>query len=70
MKKYYPGEPVNIHIESLKILSGRTIGYLPPKEGKGKLPLFCGKGERLMTIYAMNGIIYQTPVNHVDVTFI
>ena len=28
------------------------IGQLPPKKGKGKLTLFCGNGERLITIYA------------------
>ena len=32
---------------------------LPPKKGKGKLPLFCGNGEQVIPIYAykrhMNG---------------
>ena len=26
---YYPDEPVDIHVQSLLILSIRTIGYLP-----------------------------------------
>ena len=29
----------------------RTIGWLPQKKGKSKLPLFCGNGERVNFIY-------------------
>ena len=32
-EKYYPGEPVNIHIQSLIILFRMIIGCLPPKKG-------------------------------------
>ena len=28
-----------------------TVGSLPPKKGKGKLPLFRGNGERVNPIY-------------------
>ena len=50
MKKYYPGEPVNIHIQSLINIIQGTFGYLPPKKGKGKLTLFCGNGELAIPI--------------------
>ena len=29
----------------------KKIGQLPPKKGKGKLPLLCGNGERVISIY-------------------
>ena len=29
----------------------RIIGKLPPKKGKGKLTLFCGNGEQVISIY-------------------
>ena len=44
MYKYYPGEPFNIHIQSLINIMQEKIGQLPPKKGKGKLTLFCGNG--------------------------
>ena len=56
MKKYYPGEPVHINIPSLINIIQETIGKLPPKKGKGKLPLFCGNGEQVITIYAWGQI--------------
>ena len=33
------------------ILSSRTIGWLPPIKGKDELLLFCGNGQRLITLY-------------------
>ena len=30
------------------------MGKLPPKKGKGKLPLFCGNGERVIPFYAQD----------------
>ena len=33
------------------MLSRRTIGNLPPKKGKVKLPIFCGNGELVIPIY-------------------
>ena len=52
MNKYYTGEPFNIHIQSLRNIMQEKIGQSPPKKGRGKLPLFCGNGERLIPIYA------------------
>ena len=49
---YYPGEPVNIHIQSLINITQENNWVLPPKKGKGKLPLFRGNGERINPIYA------------------
>ena len=39
------------------MLSGITIGQLPPKKSQVKLPIFCGNAKQVMTIY---GEIYQT----------
>ena len=52
MKKYYPDEPVNIHIQSLINIIQDKNWVITTQKGKGKLPLFCGDGERLITIYA------------------
>ena len=52
MKKN-PFETVNIHIPSLlDILERIPIYQLPPKKVRGKLTLFFGIGERIITIYA------------------
>ena len=46
-------KPVNIHIPSLiDILNRIPMDQLPPKKVKGKLTLFFGIGERVITIYA------------------
>ena len=42
MNTYYPGKPVNIHIQYFKIIFRITIGSLTPKKGRGKLPLLYG----------------------------
>ena len=55
MKNYYPGEPVNIHIQSLINIIQEKIGQLPPKSSKGKLPLFCGNRELEIPIYGLGG---------------
>ena len=52
MKKYYPGEPVYIHIQSLINIIQEKNWVITTKKGKGKLPLFCGNGERVIPIYA------------------
>ena len=36
----------------------RTVGLLPPKKGKGKLPLFCGNVEWLIPIYESRGYAF------------
>ena len=48
-EKYYPGEPVNIHIQSLINIIQENNKVITTKKDKGKLPLFCGNGERLIT---------------------
>ena len=53
INRYYPVEPVNIHIQSLINMIQDKIWSLPPKKGKGKLPLFCGNGERVNPIYGV-----------------
>ena len=40
-EKYYPGEPVNIHKQSLINIIQENNWV---QKGKGKLPLFCGNG--------------------------
>ena len=52
MNKYYPGKPVNIHIQSLINIIRITIGYLPLIMVRVKLRLFHGNGKRLNLIYA------------------
>ena len=39
---YYPGEPVNIHMQSLINIIQDTNWVITTKKGKGKLPLFRG----------------------------
>ena len=44
MKKYHPGEPVNINIRSLINIIQDNNWVISTKKGKGKLSLFCGNG--------------------------
>ena len=53
MKKYYPSEPVNIHIQPLINTIQENNWVITTKKGKGKLLLFHGNGERLFTIYVL-----------------
>ena len=57
INKYYPDELVNKNIQSLINIFRRIIGLLPPKKGKGKLPLFHGNGERVIPIYGAYHVI-------------
>ena len=50
-KKYYPGEPANIHIRLLLNIIEDKNRVITTKEGKGKAPLFCGNGEQIIIIY-------------------
>ena len=50
--KYYPGEPVNIHIQSLTNIIQDNNWVITRKKDKGKLPLFCGNGKWVIPIYA------------------
>ena len=48
---YYPGEPVNILIQSIINIIQENNWVVTPKKGKGKLPLFCCNGDRVNPIY-------------------
>ena len=50
MCNYYPGEPVNIHIQSLINIMQDNNRVITTKKGKGKLPLFSGNVERVISI--------------------
>ena len=51
IKTYYPGEPVNIHMQSLiNIIQDNNWG-ITTKKGKGKFPLFCGNIEWVIPLY-------------------
>ena len=50
MYKYYPDEPVNIHIQSLLNIMLENNWVITTKKGKGKLPLFCGNKEQIIPI--------------------
>ena len=53
MNKYYPDESVNIHIQSLINIMQDNNWVITTKKGKGRLPLFFGNGEWVITIYAV-----------------
>ena len=67
MNKYYPGELVYICIQSwIKIIQDNNW-VSPPKKGKGKLSLFCGNVEQVITIYATNYVDYlKSAIKNVD----
>ena len=50
-EKYFLGKPINIHIQSLINIILDNNRLITTKKGKGKLPLFCGNGERVIAIY-------------------
>ena len=50
-EKYYPGEPVNIQIQSLINIIKENNREITAKKGKDELPLFCGNVERVIPIY-------------------
>ena len=43
-----------------KYFTGEQWGNYHKKKGRDKLPLFCGNGERVITIYAVHEI-YKHP---------
>ena len=54
MNKYHPGETVNINIKSLiNILQENNWVITTKKKGNGKLPLFSGNREQIITIYGL-----------------
>ena len=67
MKKYYPGEPVNIHVQSLINIIQKNNWVITTKKGQGKFPLFCGNGEQVIPIYGGHGIMH-VPYAAIQVT--
>ena len=65
INRYYSGEPVNIHIQSLINIILENNWLITTKKGKDKLPLFCGNGERVNPIYATN-MISNCPISVID----
>ena len=57
INRYYPNEPVNINIQELINIIQENNRVITTKKGKGKLPLFCGNGERANPIYEVNTIL-------------
>ena len=55
INRYYPGEPVNIHIQSLINIVQENNWVITTKKRKGKLTLFRGNGERVNLIYGPGG---------------
>ena len=48
-------------MRKMEILSNKIMQNYPknyPQKGKGKLPWFCGKGERVITIDAVQTVSY------------
>ena len=54
MRNYYLDETDNIHIQPLINSIHEKNWLITTKKGKGKLPLFCGNGERVINIYSPN----------------
>ena len=54
MKKYYLGEPVNIHIQSLINIIQKNNWVITNKKGKVKLSLFRDNGEQVIPIYTLH----------------
>ena len=53
MKKYHPGEPVDINMQSLINIIRENNRVITTLKGKDKLILLFGKRERVITIYGM-----------------
>ena len=50
-ERYYPGEPVNIHMQPLINIIQYKDRVIITKKVEDNLPLFCGNGERVTPIY-------------------
>ena len=53
--QYYPGGPVNIHMQSLINFIQDKNWLIPTKKGKGKLPSFRGNADWSIPIYGGGG---------------
>ena len=74
MNKYYPGEPVHIHMKPLINIMKNKNFLITAKKGKCKLPLLCGNEEREISIYthfdpALINLIFDKYVPDVQVPF-
>ena len=58
-EKYYPGEPVNIHTQSLINIIQENNRVITTKNGKGELTLFCVNGEQVNTSYARDQTVVR-----------
>ena len=63
MNKYFPVEPVNIQIQSLINMMQESNWVITTKTSNGKLLLFCGNVERLITTYGVQTVI-SVCLNH------
>ena len=69
MKKYYPYEPVNIHIQPLINIIQEENLIITTKRGKGKLPFLFGNEERVIYIYdGRDGFDLTTPPTFIDLS--
>ena len=66
MRKYYPGKSVNMHIQSLINIIQKNNRVIATKNVKGKLSLFCGNRERVITIYMTIYRCLSTPIPSPD----
>ena len=53
-ERYYPVEPVNMHMQSFINIIQENNRVITTKKGKGKLPLFNGNIERVIVVYAFH----------------
>ena len=53
-QKYYPGEPVTIHIRSLINMTQEENCLITTKRGRGELSLFCGNREWVIPFYGVD----------------
>ena len=69
MNKYHRVETFNIHIQSLINIIQKNNWVITTKKVKGKLPLFCGGGERAIPIYGVSLLYcYKTVLSHILLT--
>ena len=53
MNKYYPGKPVNIHIQPFINITQENNRLITKKKGEGKLPIIGGNVNRLFPFMPM-----------------
>ena len=68
MNEYYPGEPFNIHLQSLLNILQEKNRVITTKRGKSKLPLSSVNGEGLIPIYGVRNTYIQKGLSQFFVT--